>query len=118
MRVVRWLVTVTMTVAALAADLGLAPTGDQTTALALAGANRPQPGPADTGLERAVVRRCADAAIRSFLARVACTLVPTSVASVAMGELDPPTSFFQGVLSHIADCQRLSTASSVGNEGC
>ena len=53
----------------------LVPAGDQITALALAGAYRPQPGRAGAGLDRAIVRKCAMAAIRSFLARVACALV-------------------------------------------
>ena len=61
--------------AALDADLMLVPAGDQTTALALAGAYRPQPGPAGAGLDRAIVRRFAAAATRSFVARVACALV-------------------------------------------
>lgn len=60
---------------ALNADLMLVPAGDQTTALALAGAYRPQPGPAGAGLDRAVVRRCASGAVHAFLARVACVLV-------------------------------------------
>ncbi len=60
---------------ALDADLMLVPVGDQNTALALAGACRPQPDRADTGLDRAIVRRCAIVAVRSFLARVACVLV-------------------------------------------
>jgi hypothetical protein len=61
--------------AALDADLMLVPAGDQATALALAGACRPQPGPAGAGLDRAIVRRFAAAATRSFVARVACALV-------------------------------------------
>jgi hypothetical protein len=60
--------------AALDADLMLVPAGDQTTALALAGAYRPQPGPAGVGLDGAIVRRCAAAATRSFVTRVACAL--------------------------------------------
>jgi len=59
---------------ALDADLMLVPAGAQTTALALAGAYRPQPGPAGAGLDRTIVRECATTAIRSFLARVACAL--------------------------------------------
>ena len=59
---------------ALDADLMLAPAEDQITALALAGAYRPQPGRGGAGLDRAIVRECAMAAIRSFLARVACAL--------------------------------------------
>jgi hypothetical protein len=61
--------------AALDADLMLAPAGDRATALALAGAYRPQPGPAGAALDRAIVRRSAAVATRSFLARVACALV-------------------------------------------
>ena len=60
---------------ALDADLMLVPAGDQITALTLAGAYRPQPGLTCAGLDRAVMRGCAAAAIRSFLARVACALV-------------------------------------------
>ena len=59
---------------ALDADLMLMPAGDQITALALAGAFRPQPGQTGAGLDRTVVRECAMAAIRSFLAQVACAL--------------------------------------------
>jgi hypothetical protein len=59
---------------ALDADLMLVPAGDQITALALAGAFRPQPGRTGAGLDRTVVRECAMAAIRSFLAQVACAL--------------------------------------------
>jgi hypothetical protein len=69
---------------ALDADLMLVPAGDQTTALALAGAYRPQPGPAGAGLDRAIVRRFAGAATRSFVARVACALVhPAGTAGLA-----------------------------------
>jgi hypothetical protein len=59
---------------ALDADLMLAPAGDQTV-LALAGAYRPQPGRAGAELDQAIVRRCATAAIGSFLDWVACALV-------------------------------------------
>lgn len=59
---------------ALDADLMLVPSGDQITALALAGAFRPQPGGLGAGLDRTLVRECATAAIRSFLAQVACAL--------------------------------------------
>ena len=59
---------------ALDADLMLVPAGDQITALALAGAFRPQPGQVDAGLDRKVVRECAAATIRTFLAQVACAL--------------------------------------------
>jgi hypothetical protein len=60
---------------ALDADLMLVPAGYQLSALALAGAYRPQPGPAGAELDRATVRDCAMAAICGFLARVACALV-------------------------------------------
>jgi hypothetical protein len=60
---------------ALDADLMLVPSGNQTAALALSGAYWPQPGRAGAELDRAIVRRCATAAIRSFLAQVACALV-------------------------------------------
>ena len=70
--------------AALDADLMLVPAGDLTTALALAGAYRPQPGPGGAGLDRAIVRRCAAAVTRRFVARVACALVhPAGVAGPA-----------------------------------
>jgi len=60
---------------ALDADLMLVPAGEQITALALAGAYRPQPGRDGADLDQALVRECAATAIRSFLARVACALV-------------------------------------------
>ncbi len=60
---------------ALDADLMLVPAGDQDSALALAGAYRPQPGRYGAGLDRAIVRACAMVAIRSFLAQVSCALV-------------------------------------------
>lgn len=59
---------------ALDADLMLVPAGNQITALALTGAFRLQPGQAGAGPDRTVVRECATAAIRSFLALVACAL--------------------------------------------
>jgi hypothetical protein len=69
---------------ALDADLMLVPAGEQVTALALAGAYRPQPGRAGADLDQAMVRECAAAAIRSFLARVACALVhPAGTAGLA-----------------------------------
>ena len=51
------------------------PAGDQIVALTLAGAYRPQPGPAGAGLDQTIVHRCAATAIGSFLGRVACALV-------------------------------------------
>jgi hypothetical protein len=60
---------------ALDADLMLAPAGDQHTALALAGAYWPQPGPGGAGLNRAIVRCCAEMAISGFLTEVACALI-------------------------------------------
>ena len=69
---------------ALDADLMLVPAGDQVAALALAGAYRPQPGRAGADLDQAMIRECAAAAIRSFLARVACALVhPAGTAGLA-----------------------------------
>jgi hypothetical protein len=59
---------------ALDADLMMVPAGRRVTALALAGAYRPQPGPAGAGLDRAIVRECATTAVRGFLDRVACAL--------------------------------------------
>jgi len=53
----------------------LVPAGDQITALSLTGAYRPQPGRAGVGLDQAIVRCCATAAIGSFLDQVACALV-------------------------------------------
>jgi hypothetical protein len=68
---------------ALEADLMLVPAGHQI-ALALAGAYRPQPGRAGAGMDPAAVRECAAAAVRSFLARVACALVhPAGTARLA-----------------------------------
>jgi hypothetical protein len=49
--------------------------GDRIAALALAGGYRPQPSSAGAELDQAVVRHCASAAIRGFLARVAGVLV-------------------------------------------
>lgn len=60
---------------ALDGDLMLVPAGDQLSALALAGAYRPQPGQGGAELDRVIVRECVTTAIRSFLARVACGLV-------------------------------------------
>ena len=74
---------------ALDADLMLVPARDQSTALALAGAYRPQPGRAGAGLDREIVRRCATAAIGSFLALVACALAhPADSGGLARARLD------------------------------
>jgi hypothetical protein len=62
---------------ALDADLMLVRAGDQTTTLSLAGAYRPPPGPA-AGLDRAIMRHCATAAVHGFLALVAGALVPAA----------------------------------------
>jgi hypothetical protein len=75
--------------AALHADLMLVPAGEQTTALALAGAYRPQPGPAGAGLDRATVRRCAATTSRSFVTRVACALVHPAGAAWPAGRSPP-----------------------------
>jgi len=56
---------------ALDGDLMLVPAGDQHSALAMAGAYRPQPGRYGAGLDRAIVRECAMVAVQSFLAQVA-----------------------------------------------
>ena len=70
---------------ALEADLMLVPAGDQHTTLALAGGYRPQPGPAGTGLDEVILRRCATVAIRSFVAQVAGVLVhPAGTAGPAI----------------------------------
>ena len=71
------------------ADLMLVPAGDQITALALAGAYRPQPGRAGAGLDRAIVRECATTAIRSFVARVACALAHPVGAAGPTGHSPP-----------------------------
>jgi len=69
---------------ALDADLMLVPAGGQVTALTLAGAYQPPPGQAGADLDQAMVRECAAAAIRSFLAWVACALVhPAGTAGLA-----------------------------------
>ena len=60
---------------ALDGDLMLVPAGGRTTALALAGRYRPQPGPAGAELDEAIVRQCATTAVRGFLDRVACAVV-------------------------------------------
>ena len=75
--------------AALDADLMLVPAGDQTSSLALAGAYRPQPGPAGAGLDRAIVRRFAAAAARIFVARVACALVHPAGTAGSAGRSAP-----------------------------
>jgi hypothetical protein len=69
---------------ALDADLMLVPAGDEIAALSLAGAYWPQPGPAGAGLDPAIVRICAAAAIHSFVARVAGELAhPAGMAGPA-----------------------------------
>jgi hypothetical protein len=69
---------------ALDADLMLVPAGDEHTAVGLAGAFRPQPGPAGDGLNRAILRSCAMVAVSSFLDQIACALVhPAGTARLA-----------------------------------
>ena len=69
---------------ALDADLMLVPAGDQLSALSLAGAYRAQPGQAGSGLDQAIVREHAMAAVCGFLARVACALAhPAGTAGAA-----------------------------------
>ncbi len=74
---------------ALDADLMLAPAGDQITALALAGAYRPQPDRGGAGPDRAIVHECATAAIRSFVARVACALAHPAGTAEPAGHSPP-----------------------------
>lgn len=68
---------------ALDADLMLVPVGDTHTAVALAGAFRPQPGPAGAGLDRAILRCSAMVAAGSFLDHVASVLVHPAGAGLA-----------------------------------
>jgi hypothetical protein len=56
---------------ALDADITLTPDGEQVTVLELAGVYRPPAGIAGGQLDRAVLRRVADATIRAFVSRVA-----------------------------------------------
>jgi hypothetical protein len=63
---------------ALDADLTLTPAGDQTTIFALTGVFRPPPDLTGAGVDRAIVCWFAAAAIRVFLARLACALVHPS----------------------------------------
>ena len=74
---------------ALDADLMLVPAGDRTTALALAGAYRPQPGPAGAGLDRAMVHECAMTTVRGFLARVGCALIHPAGTAGRTGQTPP-----------------------------
>ena len=65
---------------ALDAALTLTPAGDTATLLAVTGVYRPT-GPAETGLDPAIVRCFAAVAVRSFIARLACALMhPAGVA--------------------------------------
>jgi hypothetical protein len=79
-----------MLFAALDADLMLTRAGERITVLALAGAFRQQPGRAGAELDRATVRRLAEAAIRSFMARLACALVHPAGAAALAGRDPPP----------------------------
>jgi hypothetical protein len=73
------------------ADLTLAPAGDQGTVLRMAGAYRPPLGPLGEALDRAILRRVADATIRSFLARVAAQITGQPSAH-GVGSAPPPLS--------------------------
>ena len=65
---------------ALDAALTLTPAGDTATLLAVTGVYRPT-GPAETGLDPAIVRCFAAVAVRTFIARLACALMhPAGVA--------------------------------------
>ena len=82
---------------ALDAALLLVPAGGQVTALTLAGAYRPQPGPAGAGLDQRFVRRCAAAATGSFLDRVAGALVhPAGTAAPRPGATESNSSAAAG----------------------
>ena len=74
------------------ADLKLAPTGDQGTLLTMAGAYRPPLGSLGEALDRAILRRVAEATIRGFLARVAAQITgpPGSVPGCAPPPVSPP----------------------------
>jgi hypothetical protein len=74
---------------ALEADLMLTPAGEQITLLAVAGTYRRQPGWAGAGLDQVIVRRCAAATIRGFLARIACALVHPAGATGPAGASPP-----------------------------
>lgn len=74
---------------ALEADLMLTPAGEQITLLAVAGTYRRPPGRAAAGLDQAMVRRCAAATIRGFLARTACALVHPAGATGPAGASPP-----------------------------
>jgi len=78
--------------AALDADLMLTPAGDQITVLALAGGYRRQPGLTGAGPDRAIVRRFAEATIRSFMTRLACALVHPAGAAGPAGREPPPAT--------------------------
>jgi len=66
---------------ALDADLTLTPAGHQSTVFAVAGVFRLPPGLADAGVDHEIVCWFAAAAIRVFLARLACALVHPSGAT-------------------------------------
>jgi hypothetical protein len=74
---------------ALEADLMLTPAGEQITLLAVAGTYRRPPGWPGAGLDQAIVRRCAAATIRGFLARFACALVHPAGATGPAGTSPP-----------------------------
>ena len=63
------------------ANLALSPAGEQTTVLAVAGVYR-LPGQVGTGLDPDMVRCFAAVTIRSFIARLACTLTYPAGTSV------------------------------------
>jgi hypothetical protein len=77
---------------ALEADLMLTPAGEQITLLAVAGTYWLRPGQAGAGLDQAMVHRCAETTIRSFIARIACPLVHPAGATGPAGARPPRRS--------------------------
>ena len=74
---------------ALEADVMLTPAGEQITLLAVAGTYRRPSGWAGAELDQAIVRRCAAATIRGFMARIACALVRPAGATGPAGTRPP-----------------------------
>jgi hypothetical protein len=76
------------------ADISLTPAGEHSTRLSFAGSYRPPFGAVGAGLDRAVLRRVANATVRSLLARVADVLTlpqdrPAAVRESSMTQPGP-----------------------------